>query len=343
MQIGVKNILDDSDLKSIGYYTMFYDVLPTPDNDESSRLLNPNGKLKRFGDPNNKKCRFCDQDEKSVTFKKIAHAFPECIGNKVLATNYECDYCNEKFGDTIENEYANFFSLHHSIMQIYGKKGKTEAKYKIPCKKRSDSCMDKCISVTRIGDTPCIKVCEESGIYSTLSDGKLSISKPLGKCCPIAVFKTFVKMAVSVMPEEELCFFQKAIDWLQEEKHSNIFEDKELLVRFRMIPGFDVTKYPHYVLYKRKRPDFNIPYMLFNLTYGCFSFLVEIPMDDNQNTNNVFKEIPFPPIPFYSYESGMWNFSNTEFENGKVNSIVLNFDKQINCTNEIKANYKFDK
>ena len=145
------------------------------------------------------------------------------------------------------------------------------------------------------------------------------------------------------MPEVELCFFQKAIYWLQEEKHSNIFKNKDLLVRVRIIPGFEVTKYSHYALYKRQRSDLNIPYMLFNLTYGCFSLLVEIPTDDNQNTNSVFNDMPFPPIPFYSYETEIWDYSNIEFENGKSNGIVLSFDKQIDCTSEIKANSKSDK
>lgn len=46
-----------------------------------------------------------------------------------------------------------------------------------------------------------------------------------------------------------------------------------------MIPGFNVTKYPHYFLFRSKAMQNDKPYLLFNLTYGCFSLLIEFPND----------------------------------------------------------------
>ncbi len=76
-----------------------------------------------------------------------------------------------------------------------------------------------------------------------------------------------------------------------------------------MIPGFNVTKYPHYMLFRRKKTVWNKPYMLFNLTYGCFSLFIEIPRDFDCCPNSEFERIPFPEIPFYTSTEGIWNLS----------------------------------
>lgn len=104
-KIGPKNT-SDLDLSAIDFYEKNYDVLRTPDFDESSRLLIPNGHgIKYYGHKENRICRFCGKKEPDVSFSKIAHALPESIGNHVLATYYECDVCNDFFGRNLENEY----------------------------------------------------------------------------------------------------------------------------------------------------------------------------------------------------------------------------------------------
>lgn len=109
MNIGLKDSFDKS---VIDFYDNYYDVLRTPDFKNNTRLLKPEHGLKYLGNPKHKTCRFCGKNETEVGFKKIAHAFPESVGNKSLATYYECDECNQFFGETIEREYANFFWLY---------------------------------------------------------------------------------------------------------------------------------------------------------------------------------------------------------------------------------------
>lgn len=283
MKIGInKNI----DLETINYYESFYDIIRTPNFDEKSRLLIPKHGIQTIGHSKNKKCRFCSKCEDEVSFKKIAHVFPESIGNNALASNYECDICNQYFGNTIENEYANFFSLYHSIMQINGKKGIPKCSFKVPCLIRTNECAKHCIEIAFKDNMPSIRQCKEvNSQYIKCSNNSIIISKPVGNCCPIAVFKAIVKMAITVMPVEELSPFSSVIKWILEPKHSNFYSEKKLLVRYKMIPGFNVTKYPHYSLFRRKKTVWNMPYMLFNLTYGCFSLFVEIPRDYDTCTN----------------------------------------------------------
>jgi len=247
VQIGINEKIEP---KILEYYESFYDILRTPDFDDKSRLLKPLHGIHTIGYSQNKKCRFCGKGEKEVSFNKIAHVFPESIGNHVLASNYECDVCNEYFGKTIENEYANFFSLYNSIMQIAGKRGIPKCKFKVPCEKRTDKCAEYCIEISFSNNKPCIRKCREvDKEYINLSNNSITISKPVGKCCPIAVFKAIVKMAISVIPIEELHLFTSATTWIREPEHSNLYNDKKLLVRYKMIPGFNVTKYTHYSLF----------------------------------------------------------------------------------------------
>jgi hypothetical protein len=332
MNIGIRTEFEST---SFEYYKQNYDIVRTPDFDEKTRILKPQHGLKKLGPSYKKKCRFCGRDESEVKFRKVAHAFPECIGNKALETNYECDSCNDFFGKTIENDYGVFFNFFHSIMQINGKNGVPECKFKIPCKKRTDECMKYCIQISKQDDNPCIRYCQEvPKQYIILEENRAIISQPVGKFCPIAIFKTLVKMAITVMPYEELSIFQNTIKWLLEEKHRNFYKNGRLLVRFRRIPGFNVVEYPEYYLYRRKKTVWNQPYMLFSMTYGCYSLFIEIPKNELENNEKSFLNMPFPPIRYYHDGESIWDMSSEKQERGFSHQMVLNFRKAEDCSEQ---------
>lgn len=336
MKIGNKKNINSDIIK---YYELNYDLVRTPDFDEKSRLLKPENGVHAIGYSKNKTCRFCGKGEDEVSFKKIAHAFPESIGNKSLLSNYECDICNQYFGNTIENDYSKFFSFYHSIMQIRGKNGIPKCSFKIPCSKRTDKCAKNCIDVSfnPKENIPYIRACKEvDSQFIKLANNSIIISKTVDNYCPIAVFKAIVKMAITVMPFEEISLFSNAIKWLLDKEHKNFYIDKKLLVRYKMIPGFNVIKYPRYALYRRKTTIFDKPYMLFNLTYGCFSLLVEIPRNNYSIPDSKFLDSPFPPIPFYTLTEGLWDLSEKESPKDFRHSIKLCFDYMTECTDDVQ-------
>lgn len=336
MKMGVTNRINPSILD---FYEQNYDVLRTPDFKDSTRLLKPGHGIRYLGDSNRKTCRFCGKAEPEVSFKKIAHAFPESIGNKALATYYECDDCNDFFGRNIENDYGKFFGFYYAIMMTTGKDGKKKYNFKISCDKRTDKCREYCVCISLGGNIPCINACREVGkdIIDMKTDS-LTISAPVGKNCPIAVFKTLVKMAITVMPLEVVNGFTKAIEWILKPEHENFYKKKPLLIKYQMIPGYNVTKYPHFVLYRRKRDVWNVPYMLFNLTCACFSLLIEVPWngeDRDAADSSMFERIPFPPIPFHISQNGIWDMSAKESPMGSKHSIKLQVGEiqQLNTAN----------
>lgn len=84
---------------------------------------NIENKDKRFiGEKDRRKCRFCGKEKGETAFRKIAHAIPKLVGNKVLISFEECDECNDIFSK-LENELANYLSFERSTVGIRGKKG----------------------------------------------------------------------------------------------------------------------------------------------------------------------------------------------------------------------------
>ena len=76
-----------------------------------------------LGDTNKRVCRFCSLQPLTVKFSKVAHAIPEAIGNKSIETEYECDNCNELFGEGIEHDLGNWSKPMRTMARIRGKTG----------------------------------------------------------------------------------------------------------------------------------------------------------------------------------------------------------------------------
>lgn len=102
-------------IKSIKFYQKYYSRITHYSLDTQEKVY--------LGDKNNRVCRFCGRSETNgANFKQTAHALPESIGNKTLISYYECDECNKEFGNKIENEYANYMNINHTVSGIRGKK-----------------------------------------------------------------------------------------------------------------------------------------------------------------------------------------------------------------------------
>ena len=277
-----------------------------------------------LGNQEKKVCRFCRKGEEAVKFEHRAHVFPESIGNRFLLSYYECDTCNKKFSRLLENHYSNFFKFYHNASNIRGKKtvptyqtktGKSRAEWRKDINgKELYVISDEMDNITT---------------YIDIEEKRLLRQGIIDSYIPMAVYKCFVKMALSVMPDSELMYFEKTLDWISSKKHENIFNGKKLLCRYKIIPGFGTTKFPAYCLYKRKEQIEGgllfEPYMLFNLTYGNFSYLIEVPTI-RYNTCIDIKKLPFPPIPFVTSGEGIYDFSESVLCENQRCSMEYHFD-----------------
>lgn len=283
-----------------------------------------------IGDKDKKVCRFCGKGEEEVTFELRAHVLPECIGNKYLLSYYECDICNKKFGKSIEGEYSNFFNFYHNALCIKGKKNipayqtkdqKSIAKWK----KDNDGKKQFMFKEPKDSITT----------YIDIDNNELRRVGVAPTYIPMGVFKCFIKMAIGLLPDDECFIFKDTIKWLSEKKYRNIYENKQLYCRFIMIPGFWTERPIECTLYKRRFNTINVPYMLFHLTYGSFSYLIEVPNITDKSGSDITKII-FPPMNLPTSTEGIYNFSGQDKISDFKQHISYQFDKCIDVTDVVK-------
>lgn len=238
-----------------------------------------------LGNKENKVCRFCGGDEAKVTFNDKPHVFPICTGNKYLLSYYECDRCNHFFGDYLEGEYQNFFSFVHNLYKVEGRKGKIPliqsndniSKIKVISKENKEK-------VHLISD----RIDKE---HVKLDQNIFTLESPNITVIPIAIYKCLVKMALSIMPEDELINFQKTITWIKEKKHRPLMKKKHMC-RYLEFMDWPYVKYPMGLLFKRKAKCKDGPYMIFIFVYAKMVMMIEVPCDNIQYNYDIRKITP---------------------------------------------------
>ena len=243
-----------------------------------------------LGNKENRVCRFCGRDSTATTFRNIAHALPEFIGNKRLFAYYECDACNSKFSGTLENDMANYTKLWHTLAQIKGKKG-------IPTTVSNQK-----KSRIEVGKDA-VNIQEHEGDAISTTDEKkrtITLEAARGAFTPVAVYKCLTKMALTIMPEEELSNFQVALDWINETNHeSSSINPASLYALLSTAPGPHPLGFLSCMLFKRKENALTkVPYMLFLVAYSNFIWQIHLPFtpkDDELTGQRV--EFVFIPTP----------------------------------------------
>lgn len=227
-----------------------------------SHHLNDDNKI-HLGDKKQKTCRFCGKKHPEVKFKMITHAIPEFTGNKTLISEYECDICNGLFSK-METQMSNYMNLYHTAAQVLGKRGVPSYKPNSQQESRIELGSSTVNIKSVQGDEPIVHFDEEK---KTLTyQGHRSY-------VPQMVYKCLTKMAMTIMPENELKFFSATLDWLQDK----IEYSKNLIVRFRFYPGIRPLPFVSCMLFKRKDDTKNVPYCLFVLAYSNFVFQIHVP------------------------------------------------------------------
>lgn len=247
--------------KNLEFYATNYDIV-------FQKICWPDDKV-YLGRKETPVCRFCNLSEPVVKFKKRAHALPESIGNKSVFSHYECDVCNEFFGQSIENDFANWSHPYRSVMRIRGKNS-------IPKMKRDGEkgwrieVKDNVLKLSHYADHPMFKIDRDNNT--------LSIPMIRQPYTPVAVFKTFVKMGLSLVDDCEMENFNHTKKWILEPDHSKEFMQQCPLF-YRFNPGPLPNERIKIILLKRRDPAASIPYMMFVVNYANDTFMVQLPSE----------------------------------------------------------------
>lgn len=275
-----------------------------------------------LGDKDNKICRFCKKTEPEVNFNKIAHAIPEFVNNHSLISYYECDSCNEKFARTIETHMGDYMNVFHTLSQVRGKK-RVPSYRKGSEKSRIDLKKEGLKVEAHEGEREIFELDENTNTITFKAIRATYI--------PIAIYKCLTKMALTIMDEDELDNYENALKWVNEEQHDKSrFTVNNLKCIFSFTPGPLPHDFTTCMLYKRKEDHIdNVPYMIFLLAYGNYTFQIYLPMSDKDSGNIELTAIPTPfdfKNEFGAPKYKLLDFSSKERVKNEEVSMQMKYD-----------------
>lgn len=156
-------------------------------------------------------CRFCGTTDPSA-FRNVAHTLPESFGNKWVTSLDECDACNARFGafdDALAKSLGAILTLGGT--QGKGNKVRQTGRTDGPASIRHSVVDGRRSLAMRANGTP---FADHIGFDASTGELVLSIPAGADRFVPARAYKALVKMAVELLPVEELTRFSKIIAWL---------------------------------------------------------------------------------------------------------------------------------
>lgn len=234
-------------------------------------------------------CRFCQRQSPEVSFKNEPHIIPELLGKNYGVSDIECDACNAHFG-VYESDFAQFLGLIRSFYFVEGKGN-------IPnFTSPGESLIARLETLTNGSSAMGITDTEHGAIYIDMSTGETTISYLKNAYTPINVFKSLVKVALTILPFEDFRFYGNILRFISHE------ENHEYFTQFAKIFSYttsDRREKPCCYIFKRKDDAENIPKHIFMLYFENFIYEFFIPLyapDSQMYENRQFSSIYCPPI-----------------------------------------------
>lgn len=244
-----------------------------------------------LGTKEKRTCRFCGLSKPEVTFEKKAHTVSELLGNKRVFSYYECDKCNKLFSK-YEYDTAELLKSYRAVFGIEGKKGPIKPGAGIEFKNDSET------------NNFHIRM-NEIGLKNSINSFDLAINNidKTAKICskikynPMHIYKHFLKMALSIMPDEDISSFDEYLGkgsvLLDEESSIN----KTPYFLYTFILSKQIAK-PKAKLYrKNSTPDASfLPEFLFTLDFSHYIFCFYILGKDDKivDKDKGFRYLPKP-------------------------------------------------
>lgn len=283
-------------------------------------MLRP-GDRTELGDKTSRICRFCGETNPKVTFRKVAHAIPESLGNKGLTSYYECDACNELFGNGIENDLGNWSKPMRTMARIRGKSG-------VPTMKKGGDVPGWRIEFTNGGFE--IKSYEDDPIFEMDElNNRVTFKLKRDPYTPVAVLKAFMKIGLTLMPGKEVENFSHLLAWIRDTDHSHLFADKCPVI-YTFSPGPRPNDLIGAMILRRKPAAAEVPYAYLILMYGNEQFQVQLPSKEHDGANAQYSILPFPP-PRSAYPQfdrpgrALLDLTGREVVRGEVVPIVMGY------------------
>ncbi|WP_288882570.1 HNH endonuclease [Pedobacter panaciterrae] len=292
-------------------------------------------------------CRFCKNKYGEATFASKPHIISRLFGNNAGISDFECDKCNNHFSK-FETSTADFLGVNRSIYSL--------GKEKIPTFKAPDGSIE--ARSSEIYGHEAVEISAKMpGLISSISDtGKIEMEFKSNSYIPLNVYKSLLKIALTIMPESEFTYYTLLLSFLMEDKNSLHFACHATQV-FRCQVGGEVAT-PYAIIFKKIKPDSDLPTHIFQLYYQDSCLQLHLPYRSGDKQLGELKELVIPMCPPFVVTSealhGRANYevldlSSSEKKKGEVRKMYLEFDKNqiqkdipVDIDKGELANIKFD-
>lgn len=260
-------------------------------------------------DKSKRVCRYCNKKSPEVSFKKVAHSISEALGNKKIITNDECDACNEKFGEGIENDLILYLNLYRVFFRIRGKNGIPKLKgknFEIEIKNEETITID-ILSDEEIAVSDCNDFQERLETTENITTQN--------------IYKTLSKYALGVIDRTQIVNFKDTIEWINGKK--NI----DNLPKIAILTSYDLfSARPKIMVYLRKNEDNKLPYAVaeFRFTYLIFVYIIP---NSNKDTTDFTQDNNFEYFwDFFKHYSSIQDWSFQKMNDNTIRPFVMNLN-----------------
>jgi hypothetical protein len=160
-------------------------------------------------------CRFCGKPEGTVSFRNKAHAVSDLLGRNDFLIFDECDNCNSLFS-TWETQMSQFFMPYLATLGIKGKKEIPAFQSRLENKSlKTRTTMKK----DRSGQLN-IRMNSLNDLEINSADKTVTITYRQPALSKFFVFKALSKIALSLLPPEEVSENRHIFEWLLDHQNS---------------------------------------------------------------------------------------------------------------------------
>lgn len=316
--------LQNENMKELSFFKYYNEI-------SSTELFSNN-----FSSDLKKVCKFCKKTSADVTFKSKPHVLPELFGRNNFTSNDECDLCNLKFGRH-ENDLSNFISPYQTLISQKTKNG-------IPDFQGRKKMGELSTTIININGSPSINFQNNITDFNFDYSNNVFIAKfKKKKFIPANVYKSLVKIGISLCPNEEITAYSKTLDWLLSDQLEGFILDIPFAL-FRTKFSKKMYKSPSATLFKRKHNANNnayYPNLSLLICSGIMTYQLFIPFcsETNSQTDNG-RKINLEIFPAFMYELEFQK-GQTEISIASNELPIIQYDLNFNAKCEEDELVKF--
>lgn len=289
--------MDDLTVYTFPYYSKALHALLNTYTIEAL-AMSPAQKMPKLKAKEERKCRFCGLDGTQTKFNHDAHLLSTMLGNRYLLSDSECDACNLKFSE-YETDLAYFLGISRTILRVRGRKNKVPSFHST----------DKLLSARQEefhGITDGIKIERQGTDNDTFrifdDEGRAEITTRKQPYVPARVYKAFLKMAISALPEDQLKNYERAIKILMSDAHDEKCSWMYKLVHHQLPSNYAEPR-PYCMVLRKLDPKGRRVSHQFYLRYQNHVYILLMPLHLEDILSGIYNEGQIttnvsPPILF---------------------------------------------